>query len=141
MASVEELARAGMDQYNRGDIDGMRERMAPDFVYEETGTGRRTGPDETAALLRAWRAAFPDVTGTIERLVADRDTVALEVTWRGTHTGALTTPTGELAPTGRTVEGRATLWEVWRDGEMVSMRHHLDMLSLLVQVGALGLAA
>jgi hypothetical protein len=26
MASVEELARAGMDQYNRGDIDGMRER-------------------------------------------------------------------------------------------------------------------
>jgi hypothetical protein len=33
------------------------------------------------------------------------------------------------------------MWQEWRDGKLVFERHHLDLLSMLAQVGALGQAA
>lgn len=45
------------------------------------------------------RAAFPDFHNTIEGLIADGDTVAAHLTYRGTHTGELFC----LRPTGRRV--------------------------------------
>ncbi|MGN6743360.1 MAG: ester cyclase, partial [Amnibacterium sp.] len=130
MTSVEELARASLEHFNSGDLDALRAEMGPGFVYEETGTGRRvTDPDEAIAGFRQWRTALPDVTGTITRLVVDGDLVAMEIRWRGTHTGPLATPGGEVPPTGRRIEVWATFWQEWRDGRIVAERHHLDLLS------------
>ena len=88
-----------------------------------------------------WKTAVPDVQGTIERMAVDGNTVAIEIVWRGTHSGPLATPGGEIAATGRPVENWATMWEEWRDGKLVAQRNHLDMLTLLSQIGAMGLAA
>jgi steroid delta-isomerase-like uncharacterized protein len=139
---VTELARASVEQFNQGDFAAMRALMGPGFVYEETGTGRRiTDPDDVITALRGWKEALPDVQGTIERLAVDGSTAAIEIVWRGTHSGTLSTPTGDLPATGRPIETRGTLWEEWQDGRLVAQRNHLDMLTLLAQVGAMGLAA
>ena len=44
---------------------------------------------------------MPDVKGTITNSFATGNTVTLEVTWNGTHTGQMETPDGTLPPSGK----------------------------------------
>jgi steroid delta-isomerase-like uncharacterized protein len=60
-------------------------QVAPDFI--DHSHPQLAGPDCVKAKVRALRAAFPDLTVTIEDLVAEGDLVAVRGTWRGTHQG------------------------------------------------------
>jgi steroid delta-isomerase-like uncharacterized protein len=132
------VAREVVDAFNAADWDRFRAALADGLVYEETGTGRRVaGADAYVGLCRGWREAFPDVTGTIRRAVAEGDTAAAEVAWAGSHRGPLATPGGTVPATGRRVAADATLWVTARGGKATAIRHHLDVLALLQQVGAL----
>src|SRR5262245_36618977 len=61
-------------------------QVAADFV--DHAQPECTGPEGVKAQTRALRAAFPDLTVTIEDLVAEGDLVAVRATWRGTHQGS-----------------------------------------------------
>jgi steroid delta-isomerase-like uncharacterized protein len=133
-ATANELIAA----FSAGDWSRFRATLAPDVVYEETGTGRRTeGADAYVALCQGWRDAFPDASGAIERTVASGDLVAQEVLWQGTQTGPLATASGTIPASGRTIRVAATLWYTLRDGRATAIRHHLDVLTMLGQIGAL----
>lgn len=132
------VAREVVEAFNAADWERFRAVLADGLVYEETGTGRRIeGIDAYVALCQGWRRAFPDVTGTIRRAVAGGETVAEEVAWAGSHHGPLETPGGTVPATGRRVAAAATLWVTVRGGKATAIRHHLDVLTLLQQVGAL----
>lgn len=132
------VAREVVEAFNAADWDRFRAVLADGLVYEETGTGRRVeGIDAYVQLCQGWRQAFPDVTGTIRRAVAGGEVVAEEVAWAGSHTGPLETPGGTVPATGRRIEVEATLWVAVRGGKATAIRHHLDVLALLQQVGAL----
>jgi steroid delta-isomerase-like uncharacterized protein len=132
------VAREVVEAFNAADWDRFRAVLADGLVYEETGTGRRVeGIDAYVQLCQGWRQAFPDVTGTIRRAVAGGEVVAEEVAWAGSHTGPLETPGGTVPATGRRIEAAATLWVTVRGGKATAIRHHLDVLALLQQVGAL----
>jgi steroid delta-isomerase-like uncharacterized protein len=135
---VEALARKGIEAFNAGDWETTRGLFGPGFVYDETGTGRHVDDvEEVMALLRGWKAAFPDVAGEITRVVTEADSGALEIIWRGTHSGPLDTGAGTLPATGRSVEVWATMWGRWQDGRLVAERHHLDVLTMMMQLGAI----
>ena len=130
------LARRTVAAVNRGELESLRQLVTADHVYEETGTGRRCeGADELIAALRDWRAACPDLTGEITGLVVDGGTVVLELTWRGTQTGPLRGPAADIPPTDRPFETRACLWQEWDGAAMRRQRHHLDLFTLLTQLG------
>ena len=132
------VAREVVEAFNAADWDRFRAVLADGLVYEETGTGRRVeGIDAYVQLCQGWRQAFPDVTGTIRRAVAGGEVVAEEVAWAGSHTGDLETPGGTVPATDRRIEAEATLWVTVRGGKATAIRHHLDVLALLQQVGAL----
>ena len=132
------VANEMIDAFNAGDWARFRATVAPDVVYEETGTGRRTeGADAYVALCQGWRDAFPDATGTIERAVAHGPVVAQEVTWAGTQRGPLPTANGTIPASGRPIKVAGTLWYTMRDGRATAIRHHLDVLTMLGQLGAL----
>lgn len=138
MSDREEQARASIETFNRGDWDGLRALVAPDLVYEETGTGRRVeGVDTVVDALVAWRAAFSDVIGEVTRVLVDGDTTVLEIVWRGTQDGPLETAAGVLPASGRSLECWATLWQRWEGDVIVHERHHLDVLTMMAQIGAL----
>jgi hypothetical protein len=66
----------------------VRRVTTPDVVYDEVGTHRRVqGIDNVLPIWQGWTAAFPDSKGTFEKSYVSGNTVILEVTWRGTHTG------------------------------------------------------
>jgi len=124
-------------EFNRGDWGQLTDIFAPDIAYIETGTGRTVkGAAPYIELLQGWRHVFPNCTGTIHATVAQGDTVVHEVTWEGTQAAALPTPGGEVPNTGRRMNVAATFWYTLAGGRVIAIRHHLDMLTLLQQLGA-----
>lgn len=133
------LASRTLEAFNVADWETFRSLCHDDVVYAEAGTGRRIeGIEPYLEALREWKVALPDVHGTATRALADGDLAVQEVLWTGTHQGALPTPNGPIPATGREVTVVASLWIASRDGKVSEVTHHLDVLSLLAQIGALG---
>src|SRR5919108_3639336 len=103
------LARENVDAFNAGDWDRFGGMLSDDSVYEEPGTQRRVeGRDAILDINRGWKAAFPDATGTVTDAFACGDRVAVQITWRGTQSGALALPGGgEIPATSREVSVQA----------------------------------
>jgi steroid delta-isomerase-like uncharacterized protein len=140
MISTEPIALAakGIEAFNHADWDGLRELCDAGVVYTETGTGRRLeGIDACLAAWQEWREAMSGVEGTVGRALTDGETVAMEIVWRGVHDGPLMTPSGSIPASGAPVSMVATQWQTHRDGRIETIDHHLDILTLLAQIGAL----
>jgi steroid delta-isomerase-like uncharacterized protein len=139
-APAAELRRATdlIDAFNEGDWDRLEQHLARDVLYAESGTGRRVeGVAAYLQLCRGWKDAFPDVNGTVTNAVAGDDTAVLEIRWDGTHTGPLETPAGPIPASGNRITVDASFW-TRHDGDSIQeIHHHLDVLALLQQIGAL----
>ena len=90
-------ARSMVESFNTADWDAYAAAHTPGAVYDEAGTSRRIeGIGEIISLLKGWRTGMPDVTGTVNNAFTAGDSVVLEVTWQGTHTGPLAGPAGTI---------------------------------------------
>ena len=75
------------------------ETLGPGLLYDEVATSRRlNGVGDIIPCWQAWKGAMPDVKGSVTNAVASGNTVVLEVTWEGTHTGPLAGPKGAIPP-------------------------------------------
>ena len=134
-----DAAKAPMLAYNQKDWNAVRAGITPDFIYDEVGTGRKgQGADQTITLFQGWAEAIPDSKATFDNVVASGNTVLLELTWRGTHSGPLQTPKGSFAPTGKKIELRACAVVELLNGKANLQRHYFDMATLLQQLGIAG---
>jgi steroid delta-isomerase-like uncharacterized protein len=131
------VARAHLDAFNRADWAGLKATMSSNSSYHEHGTQRLVeGPDEIVTVLKAWKTAMPDVAGTVRNVLTSGETVALEVTWQGTHTGPLETPSGSVPASGK-AQTTPGIWSIdVKDGKVASSRQYFDMLTFLQQIGA-----
>jgi len=131
-------ARSMVESFNAADWGAYAAAHTPGAVYDEVGTSRRTeGIGEIIALLKGWRTGMPDVTGTVNNASTAGDSVVLEVTWQGNHTGPLAGPAGTIEATGKSQTTRAA-WIVEFDGGLIKeTRHYFDMLSFMQQLGQL----
>ena len=133
-----QIARGVVDAFSASDWEGCKAPMTSDSVYDEVGSSRRlSGVDEFIPAWQGWREAMPDVTGTVTNACATGNTVVLEVTWQGTHTGPLEGPSGTLEATGRQQTTRASWIFNFDGGKINESRHYFDMLSMMQQLGAL----
>jgi steroid delta-isomerase-like uncharacterized protein len=131
------VAREDLEAFNAGDWDRLSETMTEDSVYEEPGTGRRLqGKEANLQASREWKAAFPDVKGTMTDAFACGDRVAVRVTWEGTHEGPLTTPDGgQIAATGRKVTVQACQLYRFEGDKVAEACHFFDLLGMMEQLG------
>jgi steroid delta-isomerase-like uncharacterized protein len=135
-----ELRRATdlIDAFNETDWDRLEGHLARDVLYTETGTGRRVeGVAAYLQLCQGWKEAFPDVKGTVTNAVAGDDIAVLEIRWDGTHTGPLQTPAGAVPASGQRLAVDASFWVRCEGDSIREIHHHLDVLALLQQIGAL----
>ena len=132
-----DAAKVPLNSYGRKDWDGVRASVTADVVYDEVATNRRIqGVDEVLAVWRGWAAAFPDSAPTFHGAWVSGNTVVLELTWKGTHTGPLEMPKGPIAPTGKRIEIRAcNVVEVAESGKVKLQRQYFDMATMLQQLG------
>jgi steroid delta-isomerase-like uncharacterized protein len=131
------IAREQVAAFNRGDWEQMRAGLASDSRYDEFGTERKIdGPEKILELFKGWKQAFPDAVGTVTSAVASGDKAALEVTWKGTHTGPLTTAEGTVPASGKRQETPAAFFFTFAGDKIKESRHYFDSLTLLKQIGA-----
>jgi steroid delta-isomerase-like uncharacterized protein len=131
-----DAAKAPILAYNDKNWDRVRATIAPDFVYDELGTRRRLqNADDTILAWKGWAQAFPDSRATFNETLVSGNTVVMDLTWRGTHTGLLQTPKGPAPGTGKPIEIRACIISEIAGDKARNQRHFFDMLTLLEQLG------
>jgi steroid delta-isomerase-like uncharacterized protein len=131
------VARENVDTFTAGDWDGMKTTMTPDSVYDEFPTQRHVqGAEAIIEANRGWKQAFPDATGTVRNVLARDNLVAMEVTWQGTNTGPMESPSGAMPPSGRRAEVPAAMVMTFEGDKIKETRHYFDMMGLLKQLGA-----
>jgi len=132
------LARGAVEAFNASDWEEYKTAMTSDCVYDEVGTSRiLRGVGEIIRCLQEWKQAMPDVRGTVTNAWAVGNTVVLEITWKGTHTGPLQGPSGMVPPTGKQQTTRAGWVLNFDGGKIKDSRHYFDMFSFMQQLGIL----
>jgi steroid delta-isomerase-like uncharacterized protein len=127
-----ELIRAGLADFNAGDLDACVARTAPDLVMNlaeapEPMRGRETWR-QGAELMKG---AFPDLEVQIQDIFAAGDRVAVRLTFRGTHTGEFL----GVPASGRRVEYVSHEFYRVADGLIAEEWICSDMATLLRQLG------
>ena len=122
--------------YNEKNWDALNRAIASDLAYDEVATHRNLrGAADVIDAWKGWAAAFPDSKATFEGAHVSGSTVILEVTWRGTQSGPLRTPGGDIPATGKTIEIRACQVVDIADGKARSIRQYFDMATMMAQLG------
>ena len=139
---VVEVAKAQVIAYNDKNWGAATEALGPTVVYDEVGTNRKlTGAGQVIDAWKGWAAALPDSKATFDAAHIAGNTVILELTWRGTHSGPLQTPAGQIPATGKPIEIRACQIVEVKDGKVQVVRHYFDMATLLAQLGVSSVGA
>ena len=136
MADNADLARNLYDGWNERDFDRLADMMAPDGEIVVVGTGDVfKGPDGSRQYNMAWADGFPDGRITIDNVFSSGDTVVVEFTGHGTHTGTLVTSMGSIPATGRPVTLKLCDVTEFRNGKVKSQRSYFDSASMMAQLG------
>jgi steroid delta-isomerase-like uncharacterized protein len=115
-----------------GDVAGFGDLVADGFVDHQGGPGFAPDKEGTLDYFRALIEAFPDLSMTVEDLVADGDKAVARVRVTGTHRGDFM----GIPPTG--AAGDIQLIDIMRfdaDGQVCEHWGVADMLSLMEQLG------
>jgi steroid delta-isomerase-like uncharacterized protein len=133
-----QVANGVVEAFNGSDWERCQAILAPDAVHDEIASARRmNGASEIIALWQSWKAAMPDLKGSVTNAVASGNAVVLEVTWQGTHTGPLVGPQGTIPASGKP-QTTYSSWVLRFDrGQIQESRLYFDMLSFLQQIGVL----
>jgi len=138
-----DAAKAPILAYNDKNWEAVSRAIASDLAYDEIGTHRNLrGAADVIAAWKGWAAAFPDSKATFEAVHTSGSTVViLEVTWRGTQSGPLRTPSGDIPATGKKIEMRACQIVDVKDGKAQGIRQYLDLATMMAQLGASAVGA
>ena len=130
------LVRRYFEEVEQGrNLDVLDELFAAEYVHHDP-----TLPPDLQHSLDAYKQvlimffeAFPDLQGTLEDMVGEKDKVASRLRWRGTHQGELM----GVPPSGKQVD--FTMLEINRisEGKIVEGWVNFDALGMLQQIGAI----
>ena len=142
-SNVAALVQIGYDAYNDHSFDAHWLERAAAPIAEEcevvdipSGATLR-GPEGLKQFLLGFSTALPDSRVEVTNLSTTEDGAVVEFVGRGTHTGPLHTPSGDIPPTGRFIEVHFCDVYKIKDGKIVRHSTYYDALSLLQQLGVL----
>ncbi len=118
---------------NTGNFDLFRETVSIENIDHDPARGQVAGPEGYRAFFSRLRSAFPDLSVTLDTMVADDDAIAIAYTLTGTQRGSLM----GFAPTGRTMKIRGMQISKFKDGKMAERWGSSDELGMLQQLGVL----
>jgi steroid delta-isomerase-like uncharacterized protein len=136
MADLTAHAKNLVEAFNNDDWDTTRELLG-DSTYNELGTQRSlASADAIIEAMQGWKAAMPDVKGTVTSACESGQEVVLELTWDGTQTGEMVTEQGTIPPSGKRQRTPAAFVFQFENGKLKESRHYFDLLTFLKQIGA-----
>ena len=127
----DDVYRRAIAAISRGDADALDALLAADIVDHNGIAGQPPGRDGFKHWMRSVRTSLPDLTGTVEDVVAAGDRVAGRVTWRGTQSG----PFAGIAASGKPVCFTAIHIVRLADGRIAEWWGAANLLDALDQIG------
>ena len=127
------LVRRTYDVINKRNLKAIDELVDPNYVGHIPAFPPVQGIEGLQQVFSTYLTAFPDMTGTIEDLIAEGDKVAARLTFRGTHTG----PMMGIPPTGKQVTLSAMNIFRVANGKFVEQWVNSDDLGLMQQLGVI----
>jgi ketosteroid isomerase-like protein len=132
------IIRRLFDGFNAKDLDAIEALAADDFVLIDCASGEKyEGPEGARRNAEGWLTPFADVNVEVTNVVSSGDWAVAECVGRGTHSGPMQTPMGEVAPTGKQIELHFCSLVKVRDGKMVEGRDYYDAMTIASQLGLL----
>ena len=130
-----EAFEKGTATFNAHDLDGFAEVLADDVVFSAPGGVHGNGKPACVAFFGSWFTSFPDAHVEVQAVHVVDDIAVEEGIFRGTQSGVLHGPMGDIPPTGRSVEVDYIQVLRFRDGKHVSFNLIFDQLTMLGQLG------
>jgi len=128
----EELIRKTFEAWGKGDFVTMKELLAPDYAfYYPSGSTKPWSQEETIEFGKMLRKAFPDISFSMEELIAVGDRVIFRFIQRGTHEEEYM----GIPATGNKIESSGILIARIENGKVVEQREEFDQLGLMQQLG------
>lgn len=108
------------------------EEDADYYLYPDVIKGRAAIKES----MEDWFTAFPDTKWELQNLMSSGDTFVAEGIFKGTHSGPMRTPDGEIPATGRTVEMPCCfIGRVSENGLIAEDRTYLNQVIMMEQLG------
>ena len=135
-AEVEEQNKATENRmyeaWEKGDFEAFKETVAPEYVwYMPSGSTEPKSREETIEFGKMAQIAFPDITFSIEEMIAVGDKVISRFIMRGTHEGEFL----GIPATGNKVEVSGIMISRIENGKIVEHREEIDSLGQMMQLG------
>lgn len=116
---------------NSGNLDVFHEVMAPLVVDHDPAPDQGPGPEGFIRFFQAFRAAFPDLSVSVDHMVVDEDNVAIAYNVTGTHQGNFL----GVPATGRQISARGMQIARFQNGQIVERWGSSDQLGIFQQIG------
>ena len=116
-----------------GDVEALAAVVDPECVNHDTPPGMPQGFEGVKQMMLMLRGAFADQRYEVHRLIREGETVVIECTLHGRHTGEFM----GIRPTGREIALRSVHIVRYRGGREVETWALQDRLGLLQQLGAM----
>jgi steroid delta-isomerase-like uncharacterized protein len=129
--NTELMRRLQEEVFAAGNVDAIDEFLAEDFVQHYPKGRVLNGLTEFREEVGSELAAFPDLSPTIEEIVAEDDLVVVRLVVRGTHEGEFM---GHAA-TGNEFEIDEMHMARIEDGKLVEQWSQADLVGMLEQIG------
>ena len=137
MGNTSDVLRGVMVAFGTGDWTRMRELVSDDLTCIDIAAGGdvTTGGDAFVQIEKNWSNAFSDFGVEILAVVGDDSHAAGDMILRGTHTGPLPTPWGDIPATGKRVELPFVLYCQVAGGRLTEIRDHYNPALAMSQIG------
>ena len=133
MGSPADIAREYLEAWNRRDWKAYSDALDDQYTYTGGDGQVQSGPEAGIAVGQMFANAFPDGRIDVRNIHTAGDTVIVEFTGSGTHTGDLM----GIAPTRRQINIPVCDVITTRGGKIVSEREYMDMAHMMRQLGVL----
>jgi steroid delta-isomerase-like uncharacterized protein len=121
--------------YESVDATAMANLYAEDAIIVEPG-GVIRGRKAIQEHMEGFHRTFPDLKIEFRTILPSGNHIVFEQVVRGTNTGPLSTPEGEIPPTGKEVELKAVwIGRISADGLIEEDRTYYDTADLMRQLG------
>ena len=135
-ADVEEqnkaLMRKSFEEWNKGNSDFFMETTTPDYVYySPSGNPNPMSREDAVESVKMFWKGFPDISFSIEEIIAEGDKITTRFVARGTHEGEFM----GIPATGNKIELGAIIISRIENGKFVEEWEEMDIMGLMMQLG------
>ena len=125
-------AKAFYQFWNTGDEASLKSAVSPNFTDHTLPPGRPQGPEGPPFASKNFRAAVPDLSVEVRKVVVANDYVTVHMNFKGHFTGTF----GKTKGQGQSIDFIATDLLKVTNGRITDKWHIEDNLTLLTQMGA-----